>query len=280
MKRKINIYNLHTHIGQTKAGVEFGPDYLKELGLIGRLIDLGYEVSTFDLYDTYDFNKFNSLITMKNNLEKILDLKDEALQLFIGGDHSLSFSSLSSLKLDENSVVIWLDAHADMNTVSTSPTGSLHGMPLAYAMGYGEENDILGIFDKKIKSDNVFLIGQRAIDKQERALIDSSGVHFYGAEIIEKNPKWLEECLSEISTRARKVHLSFDIDSLDSTLVPGTGTPVENGLSETTVLDFIQKLKDRVRITSMDFVEINPYLDMKDKRTGKQAMRIIEEILK
>lgn len=280
MKNKINIYNLHTHIGQTKTGVEFGPVYLKELGLINMLLNYGYEVSTFDLYDIYDFDKFASILSMKSRLEKILNLEDGALQLFIGGDHSLSFISLSSLMLDESSVVVWLDAHADMNTMSTSPTGNLHGMPLAYAMGYGNEKQMLEIFKAKLLPDNVFLIGQRSVDKQEKELIKRSKVHFYGMEVIEKNPRWMVDCIEEIAKRAKRVHLSFDIDCLDSILVPGTGTPVENGLTEAAVLLFIRKLKEHVQISSIDFVEVNPYLDTRDRQTGKQAVRILEELLK
>lgn len=281
--RKLNLYNLYTSFGQQRTGVEYGPYYLKELGIEEVIKTSGYQLNqTTDIFGSYHFNKWQSIVEMTHELTEMFAQKKAAdFELFVGGDHSLAFSTLAALEVDQETVVIWLDAHPDMNTISTSDTGNLHGMPLAYTMGYGEGDDISKTVTQHLKADNIFLVGIRSIDESEAERIATSGAHAYPSSYIAMNETWLADCVAEIAARTKKVHLSFDIDSLDAALVPGTGTPVENGLSLELVLAFIQELKKKVTITSADLVEVNPYLDNpKDCRTGHRALTVLKEILK
>ena len=163
-------------------------------------------------------------------------LTSNSFPFVVGGDHSVGLGSISgSSKFHNNLAVIWVDAHGDINTHETSPSGNSHGMPLGAALGVGDSSLVNVYYDgPKVKPENVFIIGARDLDEGEIKLAEELSLGLYTMDHIRK--VGLESIIEEISSKINNsnidgVHLSFDIDALDKSLVPGTGTPVENGFS-------------------------------------------------
>jgi arginase len=280
----INLIGVPIFFGSDRKGVEFGPRKLREKGIVEILTQNNHNV--YDLGDLYVENiseeqKFNFHPNMKY-LKPIVDvnknlanevysaLASNSFPLVIGGDHSLGLGSISGVSkyYNNNIAVIWVDAHGDINTHETTPTGNVHGMPLAAAMGLGFD-ELTDLYYKgaKVNSKNVFIIGARDLNEGEKALIKSKNLNVYSTEDV-KNigiEKVLKEVYSKIKDiGAESIHLSFDIDCLDSDLVPGTGTPVKSGMDLEQVKYLLKYLMETNLVKSMDFVELNPVLDKND----------------
>lgn len=187
------------------------------------------------------------------------------MPIVLGGDHSLGLGSVSaSAKQDPNIGVIWFDAHGDMNTEDTSPTGHIHGMPVAALMGLCKSglNDIP---TNHVKPQNIFWIGARSLDEGERKLIETLHLNVYSTDEIHR--RGMHDVMAEVADRMQRlgiknIHCSFDIDAMDPTLVAATGCLVLNGLNNQDFEDFAASLSTMVqRITALDFVEYNPLLD-------------------
>ena len=185
-------------------------------------------------------------------------------------DHVLGLGSISGASKYFNELaVIWIDAHGDINTPSTSPSGNSHGMPLAAAMGVGENEMIHLYYDNspKVKPENVYIIGARDLDQGEIKLAKKLNLNLYTMDKLREMgiDKIILEILYKInSSNVDGVHLSFDIDALDSSLVPGTGTPVENGFTLEEAKEILKGLLETGLIKSMDLVELNTLLDEND----------------
>lgn len=292
---EINLIGVPMFYGCDNPGVEKGPDVLRNNGLAQlfsnnhKLNDLG-NVKVSDMPS----NKYTSNNKMKY-LTEVLDINKELAErvyeslddlkfpLIVGGDHALAIGSLagSSKYYGQDLGVIWVDAHGDINTESTSPSGNIHGMPLAASMGIG--NDFLINFHYngiKIKPENVFILGARDLDEGEELLIKERNLNVWRMNDIKE--KGLEKCLDEVleklsSSNIKNIHLSFDIDSLDPYFVPGTGTPVVDGLTLEGGKLVLKTLLDTKLIRSMDFVEFNPELD-KDNTTLNNCIELLKEI--
>lgn len=187
------------------------------------------------------------------------------MPIVLGGDHSLGLGSVSaSAKQDPNIGVIWFDAHGDMNTEETSPTGHIHGMPVAALMGLCKSklNDIPTNY---IKPQNIFWIGARSLDEGERKLIETLHLNVYSTDEIHR--RGMHDVMAEVADRMQRlgiknIHCSFDIDAMDPTMVAATGCLVPNGLNNQDFEDFAASLSSMAqRITALDFVEYNPLLD-------------------
>ncbi|AWI05156.1 arginase [Clostridium drakei] len=290
----ISLIGVPIFFGSDKKGVEFGPDKLREKGIIDILTRNNHTV--YDCGNLYVENineeqKFNFHPTMKY-LKPILDvnknlahqvysaLTSDSFPLVIGGDHSLGLGSISGAsKYASDTAVIWIDAHGDINTHETSMTGNIHGMPLAAAMGVGF-NELTDLYYKgtKVDSKNVFIIGARDLDEGEKALIKSKSLNVYSTEDV-KN-MGMERISEEVHSKIKKngikrIHLSFDIDCLDPSLVPGTGTPVKNGMSLDHAKYLLKYLMETKLVKSMDFVELNPVLDEND-RTADMCIDLLD----
>ena len=203
-------------------------------------------------------------------VSKIRDVVEQAQQagnipVVTGGDHSLGLGSVSaSAKQDPNIGVIWFDAHGDMNTEETSPTGHIHGMPVAALMGLCKSglNDVPTIH---VKPQNIFWIGVRSLDEGERKLIETLHLNVYSTDEIHQ--RGMHDVMAEVADRMQRlgiknIHCSFDIDAMDPTLVAATGCQVPNGLKNQDFEDFATSLSSMAqRITALDFVEYNPLLD-------------------
>ncbi|MEG1544921.1 MAG: arginase, partial [Tannerellaceae bacterium] len=209
-------------------------------------------------------------------------LRGGAFPLVIGGDHSLGLGSASGVgKCYEDFGIIWLDAHGDINTSETSPSGNIHGMPLSALMGMGSE-ELINIYGQgnKVNPQNVFLVGTRSLDEGEWALIEKEQLSVYTMETIRlKGISFVAEDIKRKlrERKIRNVHFSIDVDSIDPRFAPGTGTRVPEGLMPDEFNDFIDHMLATNLIKSLDLVELNPDLDTNDLTT-KLCLHIIDYI--
>lgn len=282
----IGIINVLSRFGQRKAGVEKAPVVLAKLGLMDILplhtkkYDVcisGKEEGSFPLYNLKSICK----VTLKTQEMVRLCLFEECFPLIIGGDHSISIGSISAISEKyEDLGVIWYDAHLDMNTDKTTPSGNIHGMSLAVLLGYGA-NSLVSLVKKKIDPRRVVVIGAHSMDEGEKEFVKKHKIRVFPMkEIKEKGiNEVIEEALVYLQSVTKHIHLSFDIDSLDPQFCPGTGVPVLGGLSVEETLSAFTLLRESNLVIGMDVVEINPLLD-KDNLTSKVAITLIKEFFK
>lgn len=291
---EIDVIGVPLFYGCDTEGVENGPDKLRELGLVelfernnNNVLDKGnveVPVSSPDKkYKSDRLMKYlDEIVETCHNLASEVDdtLRSGRMPFTIGGDHSLVMGSLAGVSsvIGDDYAVIWIDAHADINTDKTSHSGNVHGMPLASSMGIG--HDILtSIYHDvpKIRDRNVYIIGARSIDDGEQALIEERGLNVWGIEDVQSRgmDAIITELLSKIADSGVKdIHISYDIDSLDKSLVPGTGTPVENGLQLEESKDLVEAIIRTGKVRSIDFVEFNPDIDL-DNRTADSCLYML-----
>ena len=292
----INLIGVPLFYGCDRHGVENGPTLLREEGLIEIFEKKGHKVFDFgNLYikEETEFNKYEPDTTMKylshiistneNLAESVYSsIKAGALPLTIGGDHALGFGTVagSSKAFGDDFGVIWIDAHGDINTEASSPSGNTHGMPLGASMGFGADAVKNIYFDGvKVKPENVILICQRDLDEGEVDLIKEHNISMWdGATVREKGiEKVIEEVLKDMKAKnIENFHLSFDIDAMDSTLVPGTGTPVIGGTTVEETKYMLDKLICTEKIRSFDFAEYNPGLEC--EITTKNCVEVLKTI--
>lgn len=291
-KLTISIIGVPMDHGQNRRGVDMGPSAIRYAGVVDRIEELGHTVT--DEGDIQIGHADGSVDTLTNlrNLKVITEatemLGDKVFEvaqagnfpLVLGGDHSIAIGTLAGIsERHENLGVIWYDAHADMNTSDTSPSGNIHGMPLAASFGHGHEKltNIRG-YSPKVKPENIVIIGARSVDPGERELIKEHGIRVYSMHeidkmgmhaVIEDSIRYLKE---ERKTDA--VHLSLDLDGIDPMYTPGVGTPVPGGISYRESHLAMEMLYDADIITSAEFVEVNPILDEKNK-TADVAVALI-----
>ncbi|ANU24623.1 arginase [Planococcus donghaensis] len=291
-KLNISIIGVPMDHGQTRRGVDMGPSAIRYAGVVDRIEELGHRVTdegdiligqTDGSVDTETNLRNLKAITKATEAlgDKVFNVAEAGnFPLVLGGDHSIAIGTLAGIsERHENLGVIWYDAHADMNTSDTSPSGNIHGMPLAASFGHGHEKltNIRG-YSPKVKPENIVIIGARSVDPGERELIKEHGIRVYSMHeidkmgmhaVIEESIKYLKE---ERNTDA--VHLSLDLDGIDPMYTPGVGTPVPGGISYRESHLAMEMLFDANIITSAEFVEVNPILDEKNK-TADVAVALI-----
>ncbi|MDY7061841.1 MAG: arginase [Sarcina ventriculi] len=277
----INMIGVPLFYGCDNPGVEKGPDTLRENNIIdifknnnNKIYDLGnLYVKHIDSCDKFADNKnmkyLSSVIDVNENLAQVIynSLNANNFPLVIGGDHSLGLGSLAGVSKHFNGDfgVIWVDAHGDINTDLTSPSGNIHGMPLAASMGVGNKS-LQDIYFKgrKVDPKKVFILCARDLDEGELELINSLKLNVWTSKSIKE--KGIERCIEELLNRVydlniKNIHLSFDIDCANPDLVPGTGTPVKDGICMNEAKYIIDSLFKTKMIKSMDFVEFNPDIE-------------------
>ena len=277
---KISVIGAPTCWGASRSGAQLAPAQLRNSGLIQELTALGHEVE--DRGDVtvaaeapgdpcQGEGSCKNLTAILETGEALAEAVASILEagrfpLTLGGDHSLALGSLAGAAAgDQRLAVIWMDAHGDLNTPETTPSGNVHGMPLAAALGLGHSAMVhLGFPGAKVQAEDVLLLGVRDLDPGERALIRDLGLKRIRVEDVRNKglPAAVDQLTDFLAKRkGARVHLSLDIDALDAALVPGTGTPVVGGFSleETTTL--LGALAASRRITSLDLVELNVELD-------------------
>ena len=209
--------------------------------------------------------------TLAGKVEKVLEKGQ--FPLCIGGDHSMAVGSITGISsyCKKNGLkfgVIWIDAHADMNTDSTSPSGNIHGMPLAASLGLGSEKLVnLNGFFPKVLPENCALIGIRSIDELERKNIKQVNPTVYTMADIDKLGihRVISRVLKQFKEKVDHIHVSFDLDSVDPSVAPGVGTPIPGGLSYRETHLLMESIADCGCISSLEVTEVNPILDNQNK---------------
>ncbi|HEO8421968.1 arginase [Niallia sp. FSL W8-0635] len=279
--RKLTIIGMPMDLGQMRRGVDMGPSAIRYAGIFERLSKLFSSIEDWGdiavgrpetIIDKQSNLKNLHLIAEKNQmLAEMVDkiIQSKSFPLVLGGDHSIAIGTLAGVtKHYKNLGVIWYDAHGDLNTAETSPSGNIHGMPLAASLGYGHEllTNLQGI-SPKVKPEHVVIIGARSLDEGERRLIKELGIKVFTMHEIDRlgMTKVMEETISFFKGKTDGVHLSLDLDGLDPKDAPGVGTPVPGGLSYRESHLAMEMLAEAELITSAEFVEVNPILDERNK---------------
>lgn len=289
-KPDIRIIGVPMDLGQSRRGVDMGPSALRYAGLQKRLENLGYTV-----YDEGNIpvpNPEEAVAGLGRRrravaavCQQIYDtarpfVEQDDFTLFMGGDHSISIGSVTAVAQPGPIGVIWIDAHADFNTPETSPSGNIHGMPLAALVGRGAPELVnIGYEGPKLHEVHIVQIGIRSLDQQERTALKQSGIHVYTMRHVD------ELGMAAVARQAidrlrhlRHIHVSLDMDSLEPDEAPGVGTAEPGGLSYREAHLLMEILSDSDRIRSMDIVEINPILDTMN-RTAELAVGLTSSLL-
>jgi len=203
--------------------------------------------------------------------------------LVLGGDHSIAVGTVSGIVAHartrrKNVGLLWVDAHSDINTPRTSPSGNVHGMPLAALLGLGPRAlGGVGGRSRKVNPDHVALVGIRSVDEGERAHLRRLGVHVYTMADIDRHGIHvvMEKALADVSKDTQYLHVSFDLDAVDPSLAPGVGTPVKGGLDYREAHLVMESLAAAGVMTSLEIVEVNPILDDRN-RSAEFAVELVQ----
>jgi len=276
--REVAVLGVPMDLGQGRRGVDMGPsairygrleERLESLGLAVR--DLGdIDVPTAEELDIEHSGPGGGMallepiaLACEATARRLLDLPAATFPIVLGGDHSIAIGSVVGCSRLERTGLVWVDAHGDFNTPETSPSGNIHGMPLAALCGRGPSRLVdLVRPGAKLRPEDVVLIGVRDLDDQEKRLMREAGVTVHTMKEIDSRglPRIAEETLARLAGLSR-IHVSFDADVLDPEIAPGVGTPVPGGLTYREAHLLMELFADSGRITSLDLVEVNPILD-------------------
>ena len=290
----IAIIGVPLDLGAGRRGVDMGPSAVRVANLNARLSEIGFDVDDLGNVPVAQPEghpegkpeaKYLPQITQTCTYLAELVQKQMAAgkrPLILGGDHSLAVGTVSGVsrhlrERGEKLGMIWIDAHTDMNTPASSPSGNVHGMPLACCIGLGpkELTDIFG-YSPKVAPENVALVGIRSVDDQERNNVQKSGVHaFTMRDIDERGMRWvIEESIKIAGVGTAGFHVSLDMDAVDPREAPGVGTPVRGGITYREAHLAMEILSDSGRMTSMEVVEVNPVID-EVNRTAVLAVELV-----
>ncbi len=277
------------HYGQSKYGTELSPAGMRSNGLIYKIEELGYKVN--DLGDYYPYPVKRSLVVVDGKSKQLHnphitgvynkmfakliqeEMTDDTIMINLGGDHSTSIGSINGiLSHNPDTVVIWIDAHADINVIDTSPSGNIHGMPIAFLTGL-EDITILDpkksdILCPKLKFNQFGYIGLRSVDDGEKMIIKDNNIIHYDMKYIRTNgiKRTMSKLFHELGIyhSCKRIHVSFDIDSVDPQIAPSTGTPSPNGLTKDEIMNIFKIIGETGKLISMDIAEINPLVSDSD----------------
>jgi arginase len=292
-RKQVAIIGAALDLGAGRRGVDMGPSAIRYAGLHERLSQIGYEcidwgdVETAVLEATKETDESaRYLPEIKAAAGQVARLVGRALErgalpLVLGGDHSVALGTLGGLARARGlGGVLWIDAHGDLNTPETSPSGNVHGMPLAAAVGLAN-----GRFASEawtlpaVERERVALVGLRAVDARERAEIRELGIRAYTMSEIDRIgiERAIRESLTHIAGPGF-VHVSFDMDALDPEVAPGVGTPVRGGLSYREAHLALELVAESGLLTSLEVVEVNPILD-RENATASLAVELVASAL-
>jgi arginase len=310
---RIKIIKNRSDIGAGTRGSDMGIDAI-EIAAINANNDY------FNRYDFVDVETENESIynKVKNTYMKRIEhvsyqcervcravndsLKEQSFPLVISGDHSSALGTISGIKKafpNKRLGVVWIDAHADMHSPYTSPSGNIHGMPLAAALGednldnrinevsessihYWDNMRNLGVKGPKLKPDDLVYFGVRDTEEPEEKQMETLQLRNY--MVHEVRHRGLELCVDEALDKLKDcdmIYISFDVDSMDCDLISyGTGTPVQKGFDNLEIVRMINHLTESGKVVCLEFVEVNPLLDHKGNKMGETAFEILDEVTK
>src|SRR3954468_21525030 len=279
--KNIRVIGVPLDLGQSRRGVDMGPSAVRVAGLEARLEALGHKVEdggniavaiaeTKKSGDPHAKYLKEITATCTKQAEQIMKaLEAGFVPLVLGGDHSVAAGTVSGVaefyrRKEQKIGLIWIDAHSDINTPETSPTGNVHGMPLAAIMGLGPA-DLANIFNfsPKVAPENCVLVGVRDVDDREKENIRKTGVEVYTMRDIDERGMRtvMEEALRAAGRGTAGYHVSLDMDWIDPEDAPGVGTPVQGGATYREAHLAMEIIADHGRMTSFEIVEVNPVID-------------------
>lgn len=280
MQQPVRVIGAPTDYGANRRGVDMGPSAIRYAGLADQLasadlavIDSGdIDAPRAEVCDPHSHPpasgnaKFlNETETVCRSLAKAVSsaLAADQFPLVLGGDHSVAIGSLNGAARTADIGAVWFDAHTDLNTPETSPSGNVHGMPLAAALGYGAFAGVEWATVPNLSADNIALVGLRSVDESEKERLNDSDISVFTMSEIDKRgiTAVTEDALAVATDGVERMHVSLDLDWLDPTEAPGVGTPVRGGVSYREAHAAMEQVADCGLLGSMDLVEVNPILD-------------------
>lgn len=282
MPEKIRIIGVPMDLGASRRGVDMGPSALRVAGLQARLKQLGRQVEDFgnvpvkqpeeQHYGEKNAKYLDEIAETCKGLAEMVrkTLDEDMVPLVLGGDHSIAAGTVAGAashfqKKSKRIGVVWLDAHGDMNTPESSPSGNVHGMPLASIMGYGppQLTELAGA-KPMVEPHNVALVGIRELDSKERRLMKDSGVRVFTMRDIDERGmrEVMAEALRFAGDDTAGIAVSLDMDFVDPTDAPGVGTPVRGGVTYREAHLALEMIADSKSMVSFELVEINPVIDL------------------
>jgi arginase len=294
MAQKVRIIGVPMDLGQSRRGVDMGPSALRGAGLQPSIKKLGLQVEDIGNLSVKQPEEMPIGEKRAKYMQEIAEtcgdvaaaaekaLSEGFLPLVLGGDHSIAAGVAAGVanhfrKEKKQIGYLWLDAHGDMNTPESSPSGNVHGMPLAAIMGYGapELVDLLG-FKPKSEPGNIVIVGARDLDAQERKIVKKSGIHVFTMRDIDE--RGMREVMSDALKYAMDdtagVAVSLDMDFVDPSDAPGVGTPVRGGVTYREAHLAMEMIADTESMVSLEVVEINPILD-EHNRTALLGVELV-----
>ena len=277
----VHLIGFPMDLGADRRGVDMGPSALRIADIEGRLRALGYPVVDHGDIDVHEPEVLKIVDARLKYLPEITQscerlarrvratLRSGDFPLVLGGDHSMAIGTIAGVAgycrdKKKRLGVIWVDAHADTNTSSTSPSGNIHGMPVAASIGLGaKELTSVGGSYQKLDPLNIVMIGLRSVDIGEREIIREMGIRAYTMTDIDRLGMHtvINESLDYLSSRADHIHVSFDLDSVDPSIAMGVGTPVPGGLTYREAHLVMETIAERGALGSLEVAEVNPILD-------------------
>jgi arginase len=280
----VHLLGVPMDLGSGRRGVDMGPSAIRIAGINDKLRELGHKVldeGDLDIKNVEELRvgelKARYLREITRAL-KVLARKVETIMLHrgfplvLGGDHSIAVGTISGVssycrQKRKKLGLLWIDAHGDINTPATSPSGNVHGMPLAAVMGYGpRELTTIGGTLAKVDPANVALVGVRSLDEGEKKLLAKLGINVYTMTDIDRQGihRVMKKALAKVTHGTDYVHVSFDLDAVDPTVASGVGTPVKGGLDYREAHLIMELISESKIMTSLEIVEVNPILDSKN----------------
>jgi arginase len=293
-RQPVGIFGVPMDLGQDRRGVDMGPSAIRYARLEASLEELGHKVTDLGnagvpIPETVVAEtEVKHLAAVKRVCEEVSDraatiVSDGMFPIFLGGDHAIAIGTVSGVARSASggrTGVIWVDAHADFNTPETSPSGNIHGMPLAAITGRGHP-ELVGIGGPaaSVSTEDVIIIGLRSVDVEEKNLLREAGVRVYTMKDIDAYgaARVVRSAIKGLS-HVDRVHLSLDLDAVDPEVAPGVGTPVRGGLTYREAHLLMELVNEAGIISSLDVVEVNPILDIKNG-TATLAVELVESLM-
>lgn len=278
---RVDVIGVPMDLGADRRGVDMGPSAIRCTGILERVRRLGYECKDLGDVPVQLPESRDVAGSQAKYLEEIAEacdslrakvvssLEQGGIPIVAGGDHSIAMGTVAGVSeyhrsQGEKIGLLWVDAHADMNTPESSPTGNIHGMPLAVCLGLGpDELTGLGGFSPKVDRENTVLIGIRNLDEHEKQIVRDSGIHAYTMRDIDEHgmAAITHEAIGHLTKGTIGFHVSFDVDGLDPSVAPGVGTPVRGGLRFREAHLLMELVADTGKVVSLEVTEVNPILD-------------------
>jgi arginase len=293
-REPVGLFGVPMDLGQDRRGVDMGPSAIRYARIEDALEELGHRVTDLgnagvpipEMVDSDEHVKH--LAAVKRVCDEVAQratsiVSEGLFPIFLGGDHSISLGTVSGVARStsgERTGLIWADAHADFNIPETSPSGNIHGMPLAALTGRGHP-ELVGVGGRgaSVRTEDVVIIGLRSVDLEEKYLLREAGVKVYTMREVDVYGagRIVRSAIRDLA-HVDRVHLSFDLDVVDPEVAPGVGTPIRGGLTYREAHLLMELFNEAGIVTSLDMVEVNPILDVKNG-TATLAVELIESLM-